>query len=49
VPNYILLTEEIGNFGFGPDYWGVGPIEDAVLPDYFRIDYVRVWAYTPPE
>ncbi len=47
VPNYILITDEIGNFGVGPDEWGVGPIDDADLPDYFRIDYVRVWAYTP--
>jgi beta-glucanase (GH16 family) len=47
VPDYILITDEIGNFGVGPDEWGVGPIDDADLPDYFRIDYVRVWAYTP--
>jgi hypothetical protein len=44
----MLLTEEIGNFGAGPTRWGVGPIEDAALPDEFRVDYVRVFRYVPP-
>jgi beta-glucanase (GH16 family) len=47
-PAHIILSEEIGNFGSGPDAWGEGPIVTAVLPDYFIIDYVRVWAYVPP-
>ena len=47
VPQYIKLTEEIGNYGTGPDAWGTGPIEEAALPDYTRIDYVRVWRYQP--
>jgi beta-glucanase (GH16 family) len=47
-PNWILLTEEIGNVGSGPGQWGVGPIEQATLPDEYRVDYVRVWRYVPP-
>jgi hypothetical protein len=47
-PNWILLTDEIGNFGTGPGEWGVGPIEDASLPDEFRVDYLRVSRYVPP-
>ncbi len=35
VPEYILLTEEIGQWG--------GEIRKAVLPDYFEADYVRVY------
>ena len=46
-PNWILLTEEIGNFGTGPGPGASGPIEDAALPDEFRVDYVRVWRYVP--
>ena len=46
-PNDILLTDEIGNFGVGPGQWGVGPIEEASLPDEYRVDYVRVWRYLP--
>ncbi|MBN2177273.1 MAG: glycoside hydrolase family 16 protein [Demequinaceae bacterium] len=48
-PNYVILSEEIGNFGVGAEEWGVGPIEDAALPDYFYVDYVRVWEYVPPD
>jgi hypothetical protein len=48
VPNFVILSDEIGNFGTGPGEWGVGPIEDAKLPDYFYVDYVRVYAYEPP-
>lgn len=44
---YILLSEEIGNFGQGPEAWGGGPIENEALPDYFYVDYVRVWALSP--
>lgn len=33
--------------------WGVpgipNPPEDAILPDYFYIDYVRVYEYVPPD
>jgi beta-glucanase (GH16 family) len=47
-PNWILLTDEIGNFGTGPGEWGVGPIEEASLPDELRVDYVRVWRYVLP-
>ncbi len=47
VPVYYKLTEEIGHYGAGPEAWGVGPIEDAVLPDYYRVDYVRIWKYEP--
>jgi len=47
-PNWMLLTEEIGNFGSGPGQWGVGPIEQATLPDEFRVDWVRVSRYVPP-
>ena len=36
VPEYIKLTEEIGAWG--------GDIGKAVLPDYFTVDYVRVYA-----
>jgi beta-glucanase (GH16 family) len=48
-PNYVILSDEILNFGVGPEEMGVGPIEDAVLPDYFYVDYVRVYEYVPPD
>ncbi|MCJ7827108.1 MAG: glycoside hydrolase family 16 protein [Demequinaceae bacterium] len=48
-PNFVILSEEIGNFGVGAGEWGVGPIEDAALPDYFYIDYVRIYEYVPPD
>ncbi|HDP34312.1 MAG TPA: glycosyl hydrolase family protein [Candidatus Hydrogenedentes bacterium] len=35
VPVYIKLTEEIGEWG--------GDIAEAALPDYFKVDYVRVY------
>ncbi|MBW7864591.1 MAG: exo-alpha-sialidase [Candidatus Hydrogenedentes bacterium] len=35
VPLYIKLTEEFGDWG--------GNVADAKLPDYFRVDYVRVY------
>lgn len=35
VPEYIKLTEEIGKWG--------GDIKKASLPDYFEVDYVRVY------
>ncbi len=47
VPQYIKLSEEIGNYGVGHEAWGVGPISDARLPDAFEVDYVRVWRYAP--
>jgi hypothetical protein len=48
-PAHIILSEEIGNGGTGPNAWGAGPITDAALPDYFIIDYVRVYEYVAPE
>lgn len=47
-PNFVLFSDEIANYGTGPEAMGVGPIEDAVLPDYFYVDYVRVYRYVPP-
>jgi beta-glucanase (GH16 family) len=47
-PAFVILSDEILNYGTGPEEMGVGPIEDAKLPDYFYIDYVRVYAYVPP-
>jgi beta-glucanase (GH16 family) len=47
-PNFVLFSDEILNFGTGPEAMGVGPIKDAVLPDYFSVDYVRVYRYVPP-
>lgn len=35
VPQFLKLTEEIGTWG--------GKIQDAKLPDYFEVDYVRVY------
>ena len=35
VPEFIKLTEEIGTWG--------GEIQKASLPDYFEVDYVRVY------
>lgn len=35
VPQYLLLTEEIGKWG--------GDIATAELPDYFEVDFVRVY------
>ena len=39
VPEFIKLTEEIGEWG--------GDIQKARLPDYFEVDYVRVYEATP--
>jgi beta-glucanase (GH16 family) len=39
VPEYLKLTEEIGKWG--------GDITQAVLPDYFLVDYVRVYELSP--
>jgi beta-glucanase (GH16 family) len=47
VPNFIIFSDEIGNSGSSPEGWGGGPITEAKLPDYFIIDYVRVYAYVP--
>jgi len=35
VPEYLKLTEEIGEWG--------GDITKAQLPDFFEVDYVRVY------
>jgi len=35
VPEYIMITDEIGDWA--------GDINDAALPDFFRVDYVRVY------
>ena len=35
VPEFLKLTEEIGKWG--------GDITKAQLPDYFEVDYVRVY------
>ncbi len=39
VPEYLKLTEEIGKWG--------GDITKARLPDYFEVDYVRVYEMVP--
>ncbi len=39
VPEYLKLTEEIGSWG--------GEIRKAELPDYFEVDYVRVYELQP--
>jgi beta-glucanase (GH16 family) len=39
VPEFIKLTEEIGEWG--------GQIQKARLPDYFEVDYVRVYEAKP--
>ncbi|HOX56693.1 MAG TPA: hypothetical protein P5205_07570 [Candidatus Paceibacterota bacterium] len=39
VPEFIKLTEEIGAWG--------GDIRKAKLPDYFEVDYVRVYEAKP--
>jgi beta-glucanase (GH16 family) len=41
-PNFVILSDEICN-------WGTAPIDQATLPDYTYYDYVRVWAYVPPQ
>jgi len=46
-PGHIIISEEIGNFGIGPEAWGTGPIEEAELPDEYLIDYVRVSKWVP--
>lgn len=38
-PEYLKLTEEIGKWG--------GDINKAVLPDFFEVDFVRVYEATP--
>ena len=39
VPEYLKLTEEIGEWG--------GDITKAQLPDFFEVDYVRVYETSP--
>lgn len=39
VPQFVKLTEEIGSWG--------GDIKQAALPDYFEVDYVRVYDAVP--
>jgi beta-glucanase (GH16 family) len=39
VPEYLKLTEEIGSWG--------GDIKTAQLPDYFEVDFVRVYELNP--
>lgn len=39
VPEYLMLTNEIGTWA--------GKIQDAKLPDYFVVDYVRVYDLAP--
>jgi hypothetical protein len=39
VPEYLKLTEEIGKWG--------GDITQAKLPDFFEVDYVRVYEMGP--
>ncbi len=39
VPEFLKLTEEIGTWG--------GDIKKAELPDFFRVDYVRVYSSAP--
>ncbi len=39
VPEFLKLTEEIGKWA--------GDIREAVLPDFFKVDYVRVYAAEP--
>lgn len=39
VPEFVKLTEEIGTWG--------GDIQKARLPDYFEVDYVRVYDAVP--
>lgn len=40
VPEFIKLTEEIGTWG--------GKIQEAKLPDFFEVDYVRVYDAVAP-
>lgn len=42
VPQHLMITEEIGAFARK----GSGPIEQAKLPDYFEVDYVRIYDET---
>jgi beta-glucanase (GH16 family) len=49
VPEYVMLTEEVGNFGSGPDAWGTGPITNATLPDYYLVEYVRIYDTNEPQ
>lgn len=48
VPNFIYCSDEIGNFGTGPNAWGTGPITNATLPDYTYFEYVRVYDANSP-
>lgn len=41
VPQYIKLTEEIGKWA--------GAIQEAKFPDYFEVDYVRVYDAVPDD
>jgi beta-glucanase (GH16 family) len=47
VPEYVMLTDEIGNYGTGPNAWGTGSITNATLPDYYLVDYVRIYEAGP--
>jgi beta-glucanase (GH16 family) len=48
VPSYVILSEEVGYMGNGPTVWGNGSITNAVLPDYYLVDYVRVYNTNAP-
>lgn len=36
VPSYLKFTVQMGN-------WATKDVDDASLPDYFQVDYVRAW------
>lgn len=36
VPSYLKFTVQMGN-------WATKNVDDAALPDYFKVDYVRAW------
>jgi len=41
VPEFVKLTEEIGKWG--------GDITKARLPDYFEVEFVRVYDLAPKQ
>jgi beta-glucanase (GH16 family) len=47
VPEYMMLTDEIGNYGTGSNAWGTGSITNANLPDYYLVEYARVYEAAP--
>jgi beta-glucanase (GH16 family) len=46
VPAYVKVTAEISTRDWAVKFWGIGDPKEANWPDYFIVDYVRVYKET---